>query len=1101
MAAHPKEAPMATVRPPRPAPTAKYDAFVEGQLDRARRRIRVLDVASALLLFLVGTLAYLLIVGFLDRKLDLSPFVRQLAFAGYALASLAFLGVAVVRPLCRHINPYFAARAVEGVVPGSKNSLVNWLDLHDESLPAAIRASLGQRAARDLARADLEQAISGRRAIVLTAVTAGFALAVFVLLLSSGAGGFATLLARAFAPFGGGATVRHTQLTLVRPTTGDAVIGVGQSFNVAVQVDGRVPDPDRPDALKLLYRYRDGEPYEEQPLDPETGDLWATVVPPSRTFNGFHYKVVGGDASTPEFRVTVRGTPLVERFDVTYHYRKYTGCSDDHSRDANLRALRGTEAELLIHTNRPVKEGRLEVETKDGKRDVLAELVPGDAQAMRARLVIEENGHYRVWFKSADGDSNAAAMPYTIQADADLPPKAELTKPAADVTLPANGTLRLEGSASDDIGVKEVTLRLRLPDGTALAPKPYREGKSFQLADGGYPKSIGYQDFVALDQLKDSQGKPFPPAKDMVLEYWLEAADACDYPAPNRAESKHYKVTIAEATPDPQQKQERQQAADEKKKHDREQDQRLKQEEQRRQEEAREKAKEQQKDGQQPGDQTGGKPEQANGPNDRSLDQKAQQAKDALDRKQKDEQREGEKGQGKGPQDGKGEAKGEGQSGQRPDQDQAQNKPEGQNGNGQEGAAKGEGKDEDGQRPDTGAGKPEGAQPQDAKSSEGKGQGQGDQQPAASAKKDGAPQPDKGDTKGQGQDDMGQSAAAKERANGPDGMKDDAVAKGPGQEQAGDKATAKGDQPAVAQGERKPGEAGGEPRAERKGEGQPQGGAERAEAKGGDGSRAQGEPKDDPNKRGLASELKRREGEARRGTEQESAEAEKWLEDLARNAKDRDVRELAQKVLDDARKDRASSPALPKGPPRDDANDGPPAEGKGGNGNGTSAAKAGGQEAGDGKPGGQAGVAQGAGRTTGEGRPNGSTSVGPGEEGRLQGLHADEAQPSPADVAHRQRPGVLQVEDFTKIDKDILKDLQMSPEEWEAFKKAYAEKLRREAPEQLPNPGNDRIGSRGASERKIDKSGTSGDRTGLGQAPSEFRGPFRDYTKRQAEKK
>src|SRR5690348_5513368 len=113
MAAHPKEAPMATVRPPRPAPTAKYDAFVQGQFDRARRRIRVLDVASALLLFLAATLAYLLVVGFLDRKLDLSPLARQLAFAGYAVASLVFLAAAVVRPLCRHINPYFAARAVE----------------------------------------------------------------------------------------------------------------------------------------------------------------------------------------------------------------------------------------------------------------------------------------------------------------------------------------------------------------------------------------------------------------------------------------------------------------------------------------------------------------------------------------------------------------------------------------------------------------------------------------------------------------------------------------------------------------------------------------------------------------------------------------------------------------------------------------------------------------------------------------------------------------------------------------------------------------------------------------------------------------------------
>ena len=51
-------------------------------------------------------------------------------------------------------------------------------------------------------------------------------------------------------PFGGGATVTRTTLTLVRPANGDAVLGVGQAFNVAVNVDGRVPDSDKPDALQ-----------------------------------------------------------------------------------------------------------------------------------------------------------------------------------------------------------------------------------------------------------------------------------------------------------------------------------------------------------------------------------------------------------------------------------------------------------------------------------------------------------------------------------------------------------------------------------------------------------------------------------------------------------------------------------------------------------------------------------------------------------------------------------------------------------------------------------------------------------------------------------
>jgi hypothetical protein len=678
-------------------------------------------------------------------------------------------------------------------------------------------------------------------------------------------------------------------------------------------------------------------------------------------------------------------------------------------------------------------------------------------------------------------------MPYTIQADADLPPKVELTKPAADVTLPANGTLRLEGSASDDIGVKEVTLRLRLADGPAVAPKPYREGKSFQLAGGGYPKSLAYQDFLALNQLKDGLGQPVPLAKGMVLEYWLEAADACDYPAPNQSESKHYKVNIAEPAPDQEQQKERQKAADDKSKHEKQQDQQLKDEAQQRQEAAQEKAKENQKE--QNGASGQDKPKEGDKPgakqgDDKGLNEQAQKIKEALDKKEEKQRHEGDRPENKGSQDSKGDSKGDKPA----DQDKGEAKPQGEQGDGKPGASKAEGTSPDGKQPDTGAGKPEGAKPQDAKAGQSKEQGNGDQQSTASAKPDGSPQPDKGDKKGAGQGDAGQNAAAaKEHGNGPEGMKDEAVAKGPGQQKPGeanDPAAAKGDQK-TAQGQPQPGD--------QKRDGQSQNGGN---------AKSQAGAKDDPKQRDLASELRRRENDVRGGTEQERADAEKWLENLSQNAKDQEVRDLAKQILNDAKKDRESSPALPKGQSKDDAGEGPPAEGKGGKPDDSSAAKSGGQQPGEGKSdGGQPDVAKAAGHGAGSGRPNGASSLTKAQEEMLRGLHADEAQPSPTDVSHHRRPGVLQIEDFTKIDKDILKDLKMSPEDWEAFKKAYTDKLQREQPEQLPGSRNDVLGSRGAKEHQIGKTGSSGDRTGQGQVPAEFRPAFRTYTKGQAEKK
>jgi hypothetical protein len=1024
---------MATVRPQKAATPAKYDAIVEEQLTKAGRRVRLLDVSSALLLLVAGTVGYALAVGLLDRKLDFSPTTRQIAFAVYAVAAIVFVAFWVLRPLLRRVNPYYAARAVEGVVPGAKNSVVNWLDLHGEALPPAIRAALGQRAAKDLAGADLERAISGRRAVWLTGLTALLLFLAFGVLVTSGTGGFGTLLARVFAPFGRGVTARRTQLTLVRPAGGDAVLGVGQAFDVAVRVEGHVPDPQKPDALRLLYRYRDGEPYEEQLLESDGGDTWMTVVPPSRTFNGFFYKVVGGDAQTPEHHVSVRSTPLIERFDVTYHYRPYTGWPDRVSRDANLHALRGTEAELVLHTNRAVKEGRLEVETRDGKHDVPAELVLDDPQAMRARLVMDREGSYRVWFTTTDGDSNPASLPYTIRVDLDLPPKVELSNPGADVTLPANGTLQLKGKAVDDIGVKELTLRLRQAGGPDLQSQPYRPDHGLSLGDRGYPKAVDYQDFVALDRVKHAKGQPFALTKGMVLEYWLEAADACDYPKPNVAESKHFMVTIAEPSANKQQQQkERQQAEEEKKKHDQKEKEDLKKEQEKRQSEA---DQEKEKAGAKSEGQ-GGSQKKPGSSGDNNSEERVKEAAQDIKNQAKQEASNRDKSETKGPQDCKGECKGGNLSG----------------------------KEEDKQ--------------------------------------------DKGGGKGEGKGSQG-AAAEKDHGTGPSNGPGEASAKGAGQENggAGAKGAAKGDQPSVTKAAPKPGTAGGEAKGGPKGEGQPQPGAERSEAKSGGqdaaGSQGEtrGESKDDPKGRPLASELKRWEEQMRRGDDKQSAEAEKKIDGLSHNASDKDVRDLAQKILDDARKDRATTPALPKAPPPGDSKDGPPCECKGSSQGKNAGAAKNGNGTGTGKELGKAQNPPGGGRGGGQGRtPDGKSIAGQQRE-MLNNLQADEADPSPGDPEHRRWAGALQIEDYRNIDKNILKkvlkDHKLTPEELEA----YLTKQHRSGPEQLPASQSDHLLSSGATEVKAEKTGTSGDRTGVGEVPPEFRGRYQDYTRRQSEKK
>ncbi len=111
----------------------------------------------------------------LHWKLQLSVGLRQIALVVYLLGGGAFLTWKVLLPLRRPINPRFAALQLERTLPGSKNSVVNYIDLRNENLPTAIRGALGRRAAKDAVQADVEQAIPGKKAGLAGGIAAGVA--------------------------------------------------------------------------------------------------------------------------------------------------------------------------------------------------------------------------------------------------------------------------------------------------------------------------------------------------------------------------------------------------------------------------------------------------------------------------------------------------------------------------------------------------------------------------------------------------------------------------------------------------------------------------------------------------------------------------------------------------------------------------------------------------------------------------------------------------------------------------------------------------------------------------------------------------------------
>src|SRR5262249_8126416 len=130
-----------------------------------------------------------------------------------------------------------------------------------------------------------------------------------------------------------------------------------------------------------------------------------------------------------------------------------------------------------------------------------------DETALRFKFVLEQSGKgtYTIHFTSLEGEFHSDAS-YPLEVREDKAPQVELRKPGVDVALPANELLHLEGIAKDDVGVREMALRIKVENGDELAPKPYRSEKELRLPGGGYPHVLDYKDFVDLTKLKAKDG-------------------------------------------------------------------------------------------------------------------------------------------------------------------------------------------------------------------------------------------------------------------------------------------------------------------------------------------------------------------------------------------------------------------------------------------------------------------------------------------------------------------------------------------------------------------------------------------------------------------
>ncbi len=151
--------------------------------------------------------------------------------------------------------------------------------------------------------------------------------------------------------------------------------------------------------VNLYARYQSTSKWEPVAMQPQEGDQGFQFL-----FAGLpesvEYYVEAGPVRSKHFNFRVVDLPAVKQIQVTYHYPKWTGLqqvSEEHGGD--LRALEGTDAELTVVMDAPLKDGVLVMDNGQ----------PLHLTRRRGKQVSGHDPHGEGWRVPCGGDGSGAA--------------------------------------------------------------------------------------------------------------------------------------------------------------------------------------------------------------------------------------------------------------------------------------------------------------------------------------------------------------------------------------------------------------------------------------------------------------------------------------------------------------------------------------------------------------------------------------------------------------------------------------------------------------------------------------------------------------------
>lgn len=535
------------------------DQYIEAQLNRTRRDVKLVDLSGALMVLGAAVLGTLLVLALIDHWIvPLGALARWILLVAIVVSAGWYFIQAIVPLLIGTVNPIYAARTIERSEPTLKNSLVNYLMFRDDraGLRTGIYEALKQQAAADLTHVPIDSAVDRTRLIRI-----GYALAAILALFAaytivSPKNPFQTAQ-RVILPWADIAPPTRVRIEDVQP--GDQQVYFGDRVRVtATCFDLRADEP-----VTLFYSSQDGRISNQSiPLTHTgTGLQYEAMLPQDDEgiAQDLIYRIEAGDAVTASYRLTVQPAPTLLVQQIEYEYPRYTGQPDRVvQRRGDVRGIEGTQVTIRAQANHPIRWATIVLNPQRNSNNSSSDGAAAPVGNSTSEMVSMQFDDQQAWgtfmlemhpdnqppkhtsyllrFETESGQINARAPEYRIEVMRDLTPEIEILTPTAPrIELPVDRRQGIEVRAIDpDFGLTNIELQAVAGGEQLLLETLFADA---QGRTGQVVRTYQLEPWMLGLRPGDS------------LMFWASAEDnrvavRTGQPAPNRARTSSVHVTI-----------------------------------------------------------------------------------------------------------------------------------------------------------------------------------------------------------------------------------------------------------------------------------------------------------------------------------------------------------------------------------------------------------------------------------------------------------------------------------------------------------------------------------------------------------------------------